>query len=309
MHVVFSYYTKLKIVTVNSRVDIPSKINANAAREILSGHNILSELLENDTGLESPNPNTGYLLTKVGLGSFETLIPSIGYAYGWAQRVCGIDFFTPKTYCEKLSQQNVETILRIIRKRLTTRTHLARQMQQLEQNILPHVPDTVSCPSNPVSSLSKWSSISYQNFCQADYTSQLVDEDIVSPSDLFYSVKISRGEATLQALIVIKNTYPVPPPIFSLNLNYNGNYNSVNCDEIRDMERELNADWDYGPKSSAWLLSGQLTHLCSFLDVYLETAYPRTFPTNSKFIRSISGRNRRRPFKFRKIGTGIFTQY
>lgn len=309
LNVVFSYYTKLRIVTTNTKVDVPSKITANSAREILSGHNILSELLENDTGLESPNPGTEYQLKKMGLGAFQTLIPSIGYAYRWAQGACGIDFLNPRKYCDKLSQQNIEIVLRIIKRRLSTRTYLARQMQQLEQNILPSIPDTVDCPISHVSSLSKWSSSTYQSFCQADHTSQLVDEDIVSPSDLFYTVKLSRGEAILQAFVVIKNTYPIPPPIFALNLNYNGNYTSQNCDEVRDLERVVNTDWDYGIKSSTWLLSAQLTHLCSCLDVYLETSDPKVFPPNAKFIRSISGRNRRRPFKFRKIGTGIFTQY
>lgn len=311
LFVIFSSYTKIKIITTIAKVDVPSRITGNTAREILSGHNILSELLENDTGLESPNPSTGYQLRKIGLGSYETLIPSIGYAYGWAQGICGIDFLTPKRYCEKLSQLNIEVVLKIIRKRLTTRTHLARQMQQLEQNILPPIPATfIDSPTNPVSTLSKMSSATYQTFCQADFTSQHLDEDIVSPSDMFYSVFITRGEANLQALVVIKNTYPMPPPIFALNLKYKGScYNGGNSDEIRDLERILNVDWNYGSKSSSWLLSAQLTHLCSYLDVYLETCYPTNFPSNAKFIRSISGRNRRRPFKFRKIGTGIFTQY
>lgn len=65
----------------------------------MSGHNILSELLDNDTGLESPNPSTGFLLKKLGLGSFQLLIPDIGYAYGWAQSICGVNFLTPKVSC------------------------------------------------------------------------------------------------------------------------------------------------------------------------------------------------------------------
>lgn len=112
--------------------------------------------------------------------------------------------------------------------------------------------------------------------------------------------------ATLQTYVVIKNTYPTPPPIFVLNLNYQGSYNSTNCDEIRvccfipsfasvifsyffqDMERTLNVDWsDYGSKSSSWLLSAQLSHLCSYLDVYLETMDSKTFPPNTKYIRGI----------------------
>ncbi|KAL1494528.1 hypothetical protein ABEB36_010112 [Hypothenemus hampei] len=305
----FSYYTKLKLVTVNSKVKVPTKITANSAKEILAGHNILSELIDSDTGLESPNPSTGYLLKKMGLGSFQLLIPDIGYAYGWAQSVCGINFLTSKKFCEKLSQQNVEITLKIIRKRLANRTHLARQMQQLESNILPSIPKSIDVPMTHVSQLNKWTSISFQEFCQASFTQTLIDEDFVTSSDLFYSVKIVRGEAVLETLVVIKNTYPTPAPLFALNLNYKGELNSTNCDEIRDMERILNVEWDHGVKSSSWLLSAQLTYLCSFLDIYLETLDQKDFPPNTKFIRTISGRNRRRPFVFRKIGTGIFSQY
>lgn len=96
LNVKFSYYTKLKLITVNADVDVPSNITANTARDILSGNNILGELLENDTGITSPNPSTGYLLRKMGLGSFQMLISDIGYAYGWAQSICGINFLSAK---------------------------------------------------------------------------------------------------------------------------------------------------------------------------------------------------------------------
>ncbi|XP_076271786.1 THO complex subunit 5 [Rhynchophorus ferrugineus] len=309
LNIIFKYYTKIKIITVNSNVDISSKITANTAREILSGHNILSELIANDTGLESPNPSTVYQLKKLGIGSYQKLIPDVGYAYSWAQSVCGIDFLASKKCCDKLSQQNVENILGIIKKRLNTRTHLAKQLQQLEQNILPAIPEDVEIPRNAVSGLIKWASTTYMEFCLSDFTKNLVDENIVGPSDLFYFAKISRGKAELHAFIVLKNTYPIPPPIFALSLNYKNKYNSTNCDDIRDLERTLNVDWDFGERSSSWLLSAQLTHLCSYLDVYLESTYPKEFQPNTKFIRSISGRNKKKPFKFRNIGTGIFTQY
>ncbi|XP_050302709.1 THO complex subunit 5 homolog isoform X2 [Anthonomus grandis grandis] len=309
LSVVFSYYTKLRLVTANSQVEVPIKITANTAREILSGHNILSELFEGDTGLESPNPSTGYLLRKMGITSFQTLVPDVGYAYRWAQSVCGINYVSVKKYCETLSQQSVEAVLKIMRKRLNNRTHLAKQMQQLEQNILPTIPESIDVPKNHISSVSKWSSTTYQKFCQTKFTQPIVDEEFLSPSDLYYLAHITRGEACLQTFVVIKNTYPTPPPIFVLNLHYKGEYGSNNCDEIRDLEAVLNTNWNYGIKSSSWLLSAQLSHLCSFLDVYLEILDPKTFTPNAKFIRPISGRNRRRPFKFRKIGTGVFTQY
>ncbi|XP_023312744.1 THO complex subunit 5 homolog [Anoplophora glabripennis] len=113
----------------------------------------------------------------------------------------------------------------------------------------------------------------------------------------------------MQALIAIKNSYPEVPPIFSLCLNYNGIYHSGNCDDIRDLERILNVEWEHGEASSSWLLSAQIYHLCCYLDVYLESLDPKAFPQNVMFLKNICGRNRKRPFKFRKVGTGLFSQY
>lgn len=59
---------------------------------------------------------------------------------------------------------------------------------------MPTIPDTIDAPLTHVSSISKWSSTTYQAFCQAQYTQSLVDEEFVTASDLFYSLRISRGE-------------------------------------------------------------------------------------------------------------------
>lgn len=110
----------------------------NAAREVLSNESVLVELVQNDFGLESPNPCTPYQLKKVGLGSFKSLISDIGYVYSWAQKVCGIAFLTKesskqstKMTADQLSQSNVESIMRTIKKRLKSRFALAKQLEDL----------------------------------------------------------------------------------------------------------------------------------------------------------------------------------
>lgn len=123
---------------------------------------------------------------------------------------------------------------------------------------------------------------------------------------MFYLCTVTRTKATLEALVVIRNDYPLKSPIFFLTLKYNGVHHSNNSDEIRDMERSLNVGWDQLSKSANWLLSVQIRHLCAYFDVYLETLDSNVFPQNSVFFRNVSGRNRRKPFKFRKIGTGVF---
>lgn len=64
------------------------------ALEVLLGENVLSELFNDDSGTDSPNPSSHYQLRKVGIDSFRCLVSNVGFAYGWAQRLCGLDFIT-----------------------------------------------------------------------------------------------------------------------------------------------------------------------------------------------------------------------
>lgn len=64
----------------------------NTAREVLMGENMISELIKDDLGTESPNPSNHYQLQKVGFTSYKAILPKLGYAYGWAQKMCGLDF-------------------------------------------------------------------------------------------------------------------------------------------------------------------------------------------------------------------------
>lgn len=66
----------------------------NTAKEVLTGENILNELLKQDFGTTSPNPSNQFQLQKVGLGTFHSLVSKVGYAYIWAQRICGLEFLT-----------------------------------------------------------------------------------------------------------------------------------------------------------------------------------------------------------------------
>ncbi|XP_044253173.1 THO complex subunit 5 homolog isoform X1 [Tribolium madens] len=303
-----SYYPKLEIVTVSSSVDIPSNITGNAAREVLSNESVLVELVGGDFGLDSPNPCTPYQLKKVGLGSFQSLVPDLGYVYTWAQKMCGIDFLNKMTGSDHLSQTNVESVMKTIKKRLKSRYALAKQLEELERSVIPVLPASVDLPRTTISSLTKWSSGTYQGFCEAQFTEGLLEAELISPNDIFYKATITRDNANLQAFVVIKNDYPSIPPIFSLCLNYNGTRHSQNDDNIRDMERSINVDWNHEFSNANWLLSAQIMSLCVGLDIYLETEDPGTFQQNTMYIKSTCARNRRKPFKFRNIGVGVYTQ-
>lgn len=303
----FSYQTRLRIVTVMSNTEVSSKITGNSARDVLLGENILRELIEGDNGLESPNPINKFQIKKVGITSFQSIVPDIGYAYHWAQRICGRDFISKQMNSDDVGSTNVQSVMKSIFKRLESRYQLATQLQQLEHNMLIKLPKSVDCPITHACSINKWTSVTYQKYCQLEYTKLYVEEEFVTPTDLFYCLQLTRLNASLDAYIVIKSNYPTTLPIISICVNYNGPQHSENNDDIRDIERKLNNDWKEPHEPS--ILSVQIAQLCSYFDVYLETTDPNTFPQTVTFIKSVSARNRRRPLQFRKIGNGIFTQY
>lgn len=138
-----------------------------------------------------------------------------------------------KIAVNKLSQTNVENVMKILYSRLKSRTALALQMQQLDQNLIPIIPDGVDYPKNAVSTLTKWTLCNWSQLCNFEPAKMLIELEIVKATDLFYLLSISRPTATLQAFVIIKNNYPSEAPIFLLNLNYNGTYNSFNSDDIR----------------------------------------------------------------------------
>lgn len=102
----FYYYTQLKIVAVHSDIVIPTNITGNTAKEVLQGDSIIGELSDGDSGTESPNPINHYQLRKVGMTSYSSVVHKLGYAYSWAQKVCGLDFLLPDV-SDLFHQQNL----------------------------------------------------------------------------------------------------------------------------------------------------------------------------------------------------------
>nr|CAH7718024.1 unnamed protein product [Callosobruchus chinensis] len=307
-----TYYDKLKIVTVTSEVNLPSDITANTASEILCGESVLSGLTDDDDdGRECPNPTVSYQLKRAGITSFAQVVSDIGHPYRWAQRVCGTNFLAKQTNSSQIANSNVETIVKLLFKSLHARYGLAKQMQMLEQNMVSEVPASLELPPIVGSAPSKWSSASYHQFCQAEFTQHQIEEELVSPTDTFYSLRVSRDNAVLEAFVVIRKYYPEVAPIFALCLNFEKKkHHSLNCEDIREIERLINTSWTIGSdKESSWLLAAQVTYLCACLDMFLETTFPAKFSQKTSFIWSSCGRNRRRPFKYKRMGTGLFTQY
>ena len=53
---------------------------------------ILTNLFPDDSGTESPNPVTPYLLQRADVSGFSELASELGRPYVWAQKAAGVNF-------------------------------------------------------------------------------------------------------------------------------------------------------------------------------------------------------------------------
>lgn len=96
--ITFTFYSKIEMVGINYTIENINNSNSVESQFCMTDKesNVFSKLLaSDDTGLRSPNPAVEYLLKRHDIESFESLIPHIGYAYDWAQRMAGIEFLNP----------------------------------------------------------------------------------------------------------------------------------------------------------------------------------------------------------------------
>ena len=93
-----------------------------------------------------------------------------------------------------------------------------------------------------------------------------------------YRLQINRDSAaSLIALIAVKPDHPVSPPVFCLNLHWNGEYNLHNSEYIRYLEKTINYGFvhllEEGSKNQDkyQMLGLQIKKLMSCCDVLLES--------------------------------------
>ncbi|XP_050351086.1 THO complex subunit 5 homolog [Nymphalis io] len=318
LNLIFSYMIHLKIVVVRFTLNFPKPITGVSAADVLNGDCILNELYVGDTGNDSPHPATAYLLNAAGISeNFQHFISEVGKPYIWAQRMCGLDFmavsvdtqkpnknFIP---CQSLSVASVENFIFTLKKRLKARIYLMKELQDLEcGKVLPA--KGLPCPVRLSGSLTQWQTVSWHEYSQALSTSFVISEGLVTPDNMLYRAIITRQSAKLVAMVSVNSDYPKQTPIFSLTLHWNGTHHAGSCDDIRDIERVINTDWQNMDKRQC-ILSTQMMKLLTCLDVLLETMGSSEFPPDKVMLQSIRGRNRMKPYKYLKQGTGIFVQY
>ncbi|CAF4934451.1 unnamed protein product [Pieris macdunnoughi] len=316
LNLTFSYLMHLKIIVVNFTMNHPKPITGISAADVLDGNCVLNELYIGDTGSDSPHPATSFLLKSAGISEeFQHIIPEIGKPYIWAQRMCGLDFMAAignehkdlknVQLCPSLSVATVENFIFTLQKRLKARVELMKELQDLECGKI--IPSKEMATVRLSGSMTQWQSVSWSEYVQAPSTAFLVSEGLVNPDNMLYRAIITRQSAKLVALVALSSDYPKKAPLFSLTLHYNGTHHSGTNDDIRDIERYVNTNWQGDNLKPN--LSNQITKLLTCLDILLETMGTQEFPPDKVMLQPVRGKNRMKPYKFLKQGSGIFVQF
>ena len=377
---VFTHLTHLEIITakVSLGLNLEGKALSAANREVLTPETLFSHLLTNyDIGNTSPNPNTEYQLTNLlADGKIpQQQIQEFGMPYQWAQKLGGLSFLENKEKVgdasdkddeenaeedgrssqkfltgRRLCQTYIESIVLNIRERFLARLSLARQLSVLEKAKLTSVPDLqipfqfqkdFPTPKTQFR-IRAWSTVEWEQYAGLVVTRHLVETKAVTCNDFFFRLQVNRDPATLIALIAIGPHYPYSPPVFCLNLHWNGEHNMHNSENMRFLEKEVNTCYEnlintmdgkakrrgkkfiQEAKDRNEILSLQISKLMTCADVLLESwnsIQPTVtqgvsqstkdngidFAREKLFLQPVRGRNRAPPLKYQSQ-LQLFTQ-
>uniref|UniRef100_A0A8C9VPH2 THO complex 5 n=1 Tax=Scleropages formosus TaxID=113540 RepID=A0A8C9VPH2_SCLFO len=312
LHLHFYYLMNLNIMTVKAKVSTATDlVGAVSAGELLNPDTLLSCLYADDQGMETPNPANRYQFDKVGITTFGDYVGEMGHPYIWVQNLGGLQFPSDRPEVKdrkSLSASHMESTMKLLQGRLQSRLALHKQFSSLEHSI---VPVSSECqhlfPAKVVSRLTRWTTITHQEYMDLPYTQHVTRAGLAQDTDLYFLAVVERGTACLQAAVVLNPRYPEVTPLFALSLNWKGERSGRTDDNLRAMESEVNvfrAELQ-GPRPGYQLLTNQLQRLCLCLDVYLETERqddsvegPREFPREKMCLRTVRGPNRLKPFKY-----------
>ncbi|XP_063310811.1 THO complex subunit 5 homolog [Pelobates fuscus] len=314
LNLAFYFLMNLNILTVKAKISSASELqSAISAGDLLNPDLILSCLYPGDDGNKTPNPANRYQFDKVGIVSLSDYISEVGHPYLWVQAMGGIHFPTdlpqPSIIADNaLSASHMEKTINLLRCRVQSRLSLHRQFASLEHG---SIPVSVECqhlfPAKVVSHLTKWHTITYDDYLALPYTADVIECGLAEDMYQYYSLMIERGTAKMEAVVVLNPGYCAVPPLFRLCLHWKGDRSSSNDENIRAMESEVNVFYKElcGPSPGYQLLTNQMQRLCMLLDVYLETERhdnsvegPHEFPPEKICLRLVRGPNRIKPFKF-----------
>lgn len=240
---IFSYLPTLGIVSVAPNLNNEFSLSPIASEQVVAANSILDALFPDDFGTTSPNPKSNYQLQDLSLDPKDFLSflsgKHLGKPYKWAQNICGIDFIAPSTphsseSMNDLCQKYVPTLVRKIRSRWLCRLSLFRQIQALEQRNL-DLPSssTVEHAHRISSNLTKWQSIAWSDYNNAEATKKFVNENLVTENDLLFEGVLKRDSAKMVLYLAVGSNFPNDHPLWAINLIWNGVHNSTNNAAIR----------------------------------------------------------------------------
>ncbi|XP_013929798.1 PREDICTED: THO complex subunit 5 homolog [Thamnophis sirtalis] len=318
----FYYLMNLNVLTVKAKMTAATEMTVPiSAGDLLCPDSLLSCLYPGDHGKRTPNPANQFQFDKVGILTLNDYVPELGHPYVWVQKLGGLHFpkdqpQNPVVADNSLSASHMERTMKLLKTRLESRLALHKQFASLEHGILPVSPESQHLfPAKIMSHLVKWMSLTYEDYMELPYTKDVVESGLAEDTHLYYLALIERGTAKLQASVVLNPGYSSIPPVFSLCLNWKGEKTSMNDDNIRAMESEVNVCYKElcGPKPGYQLLTNQLQRLCVVLDLYLETEThdnsvegPKEFPQEKMCLRLARGPSRLKPFKY-NYSQGFFS--
>ena len=106
-----------------------------------------------------------------------------------------LDFFSQVTN-QELAHDNIENVLKEIKRRVKARLELCAEIHQLESGNLPIFTGTVDpIPQKIATTLYKFVTLSWKNYCNNPDTPSFCHEGLVTSTDVFYEAVLRRGSS------------------------------------------------------------------------------------------------------------------
>jgi len=304
----FSYISALRITAVDVSIELDEELKIFSCNSLLEPTVMLKDLLSVDSGKESPNPTNAYQLKRHGITDFLSYMSPIGIPYYWVQWLCGMNYLPGKeNQClvpnTTLSVTHFQSVIQTITLRLESRLALVKQLQLLQQLVIPPTKSKVLSeilPPKIVSTLTCWNFIPFEDCMSFAPFKELLDEGMVSENSITYSAKIAR-ELSITVLIVIHQNYPERAPLMLLSMEDEANVNKQS--KLFCLEREVNAYAEelFQLDDKNLILSNMLRKLQISFDMFVETGEQHE-TKDQLYTRRNCGRDRNRPYKYHKDG-------
>ncbi|KAI0221809.1 THO complex subunit 5-like protein [Lamellibrachia satsuma] len=307
----FIYLVALEVVTVSVTLDLDTPVTPISGGDLLSPDSLLTCLYPGQTGTDTPNQSNNFALQRLGMGEFSSYLKEVGRPYLWVQWLCGLNFLdvscSTATASAAFSASHMQTTIKRLRRRLRARLSLQKQLLSIERCCVPvSVEYQGLFPTKISAALNQWRRTTLADFTALDYTEGIL-QGLAKDTDMFFTGIIEHRSAKMMVHAVVSSDYPNTPPLLVVCINWKMQRHSLNDENIRDMQAEVNVHYDelVNSKSRDQLLTNQLQRLMMCFDVYLETEAntnvpegPTEFAREKVFPRLTKGPQRGRPYKY-----------